>query len=147
MDFEQAAALAKARSNGRCEGCGFPGRLDPHHRMTRGSGGVHGAAAAVSNDVRNLLALCRPCHDRTLNADTVAECIALGWVIERRAGINPINVPAKLYTVNGRGWWFLTGDAGYLWFDEGNATPYFRLNYKIENDGPFTVPAATQPGP
>lgn len=132
MSFEQAKALAQARSNGLCEGCGLSGPLDPHHRMTRGSGGVHGIAAAISNDVRNLLMLCRVCHDRTL-ADAPA-CIAIGWVIERRAGINPVNVPALIYTVNGRGWWFLTGDAGYQWFDEGNLTPFFQLTYKIENE-------------
>ena len=130
--FEKAKALAQARSNGFCEGCGLPGRLDPHHRMTRGSGGVHGAAIAVSNDVRNLLMLCRICHDQTLN--DAPGSIRLGWVIERRAGVNPHAVPAKLYTVNGRGWWFLTDDAGYLWFDEGNMTPFFELDYKIKNE-------------
>ena len=131
MNFEQAAALAKARSNGLCEGCGIPGRLDPHHRMTRGSGGVHGAASAVSNDPRNLLMLCRPCHDRTLEGGpNFARCIEDGWVIERRAGIDPREVPAMIYTVNGRGWWYLTEDAGYRWFDEGNLTPFYALTYQ-----------------
>lgn len=130
--FEAAKALAQARSNGFCEGCGLPGRLDPHHRMTRGSGGVHGAAIAVSNEVRNLLMLCRICHDQTLN--DAAASIELGWVVERRAGIPSSHIPAKLYTVNGYGWWFLTRDAGYLWFDEGNATPFYRLNYMIKNE-------------
>jgi hypothetical protein len=98
--------------------------------MTRGSGGVHGIAAGISNDVRNLLMLCRPCHDRTLEGGPgFARCIGDGWIIERRAGIDPREVPALLYTVNGRGWWFLTADAGYLWFDEGNATPFFALTY------------------
>lgn len=118
MTFEAAAALALARSYGLCEGCGIPGRLDPHHRMTRGSGGVHGAAAEVSNDVRNILMLCRPCHDLTL-ADAPG-CILIGWVIERRSGIDPYGVPAKIHTVNGRGWWYLTEDGGYKWADELN---------------------------
>lgn len=148
MNFDQAKALAQARSSGLCEGCGLPGPLDPHHRMTRGLGGVHRVAASISNDVRNLLMLCRPCHDRTLEGGpNFAQCIADGWVIERRAGVNPVNVPANIYTVNGRGWWFLTADAGYLWFGEGNSTPFFQLTYMIENkhaDGyscrtPFTV--------
>jgi hypothetical protein len=135
MSFERAKALAQARSGGQCEGCGQSGPLDPHHRMTRGSGGVHGVAAAISNDVRNLLMLCRPCHDRTLEGGpNFARCIEDGWVIERRAGVNPVNVPVHIFTVNGRGWWFLTGDAGYQWFDEGNETPFFRLTYKIENE-------------
>jgi len=76
--------------------------------------------------------LCRICHDQTLN--DAPGSIRLGWVIERRAGVNPHAVPAKLYTVNGRGWWFLTDDAGYLWFDEGNMTPFFELDYKIKNE-------------
>lgn len=129
--FEVSKALASARSWGMCEGCRLPGRLDPHHRMTRGSGGVHGAAAAVSNDVRNLLMLCRVCHDQTLAA--ADECIAIGWVIERRAGVDPHGVPALIYTVNGHGWWYLTEDGGYQWADELNLHEGYRLNYKIEN--------------
>lgn len=131
MRFENAKALAQARSSGQCEGCGVPGRLDPHHRMTRGSGGVHGAAYHVSNDPRNLLMLCRICHDRTL-ADAQA-CIGVGWVIERRSGVDPHKVPAKIYTVQGYGWWFLTEDSGYRWADEANLNPNFTLDYKIEN--------------
>jgi hypothetical protein len=118
MSFEIAKALASARSFGMCEGCGLPGHLDPHHRQTRGSGGVHGAAEKVSNDVRNILMLCRPCHDRTLS-DAPA-CIELGWVVERRSGVDPHGVPARIHTVNGRGWWYLTEDGGYLWADELN---------------------------
>ena len=120
MNFEQAKALAAARAWDRCEGCGMPGRLDPHHRMTRGSGGVHRAAAAASNDVRNILMLCRPCHDLTL-ADA-AGCILIGWVIERRSGTDPLETPALIHTVNGYGWWYLTEDGGYRWADEMNLT-------------------------
>lgn len=132
MTFEAAKALAQARSNGFCEGCGFSGPLDPHHRMTRGSGGVHGAAAADSNNVRNLLMLCRVCHDYTLS--DAGACIAIGWVVERRSGIDPREVPARIYTINGRGWWVLTEDAGYQWDDVANADPWFELKYKIENE-------------
>jgi hypothetical protein len=126
--FEVAKALASARSYGLCEGCGIPGHLDPHHRMTRGSGGVHGLAAHIANDVRNLLMLCRPCHDRTL-ADA-APCIELGWVIERRSGVDPREVPAYIYTVNGKGWWYLTEDGCYRWADELNVQPFYRLTYQ-----------------
>jgi len=132
MSFETAKALAQARSYGRCEGCGLSGLpLDPHHRMTRGSGGVHGDAETVSNDVRNLLMLCRGCHDSTL-ADAQG-CIRIGWVIERREGVDPREVPAKLNTVNGSGWWFLTEDGGYQWDPIMNMidSPEW---VKIEND-------------
>lgn len=126
MTFEKAKSLAQARSYGRCEGCGLSGLLDPHHRMTRGSGGVHGAAEAVSNDVRNLLMLCRPCHDSTLSA--APEAIEVGWVVERRSGDDPYDVPARIHTVNGYGWWYLTADGGYRWdmqrnMDVGLAPP------------------------
>lgn len=132
MSFEVAKALAQARSMGRCEGCGAFGDLDPHHRCTRGSGGVHGAASVASNDPRNLLMLCRVCHDRTL-ADAPA-CIEVGWVIERRSGVDPLEVPARIHTVNGYGWWKLTADGGYGWDYQKNMTPDYLLIYKIEND-------------
>ena len=127
--FDVAKALASARSYGLCEGCRIPGRLDPHHRMTRGSGGVHGAASAVSNDVRNILMLCRPCHDRTLS--DAATCIGLGWVVERRAGVDPLEVPAYIWTVNGRGWWHLTEDGGYRWDDVLNVQDGYRISYEV----------------
>lgn len=133
MSFETAKALAKARAYGFCEGCRAATHLDPHHRMTRGAGGVHGAAAAVSNDVRNLLMLCRQsCHDLTLT-DAQA-CIAVGWVVERRAGVDPREVPAKIHTVNGYGWWYLTVEGGYTWADELNLQDNYALDYKIKNE-------------
>jgi hypothetical protein len=132
MSFETAKALAQARSFGLCEGCRAFMACDPHHRMTRGSGGVHGGAAAVSNDVRNLLMLCRACHDRTLT--DAAACIEIGWVIERRSGVDPHGVPALIHTVNGHGWWYLTETGGYRWADELNLHEGYRLTYKIENN-------------
>lgn len=133
MNFEQAKAVAKARVYGTCEGCGQHGTdvaLDAHHRTTRGMGGVHGAAAAVSNNPRNLLMLCRACHDRTLN--DAAACIALGWVIERRSGVDPHSTPAKIHTVNGHGWWYLTEAGDYQWSDVLNLKPHFELTYGPE---------------
>lgn len=130
MSFEIAKALAQARSYGLCEGCRASEPLDPHHRMTRGSGGVHRAAADVSNDVRNLLMLCRPCHDRTL-ADAAA-CIEVGWVIERRSGADPREIPAKIHTVNGYGWWHLTAEGGYRWVDDLNLHDDFVLVYRAD---------------
>jgi hypothetical protein len=134
MSFETAKKAALARSWGQCEGCGADKGmgLDPHHRMTRGMGGVQRAAADISNDPRNLLMLCRGCHDRTLNNATA--CIEVGWVIERRAGVDPREVPAKIHTVNGYGWWYLTEEGGYQWADELNLDPGHSLNYKIDNN-------------
>jgi hypothetical protein len=130
MRFETAKALAQARSYSLCEGCGATGApLDAHHRITRGSGGVHGSAAAVSNNPSNLLMLCRTCHDLTLN-DAPA-CIKLGWVIERRASTMARYAPAKIHTVNGYGWWFLLPDGTYQWADELNLTPEYLLNYDV----------------
>lgn len=132
MKFEVARALAQARAFGLCEGCRAFTHLDAHHRMTRGSGGVHGAAYHVSNDPRNLLMFCRGCHDWTLSAAT--ECMAVGWVIERRSGVNPLEVPAKIHTVNGHGWWYLTEAGGYQWASDLNLDPAYALSYKIENE-------------
>ena len=134
MSFEIAKALAQARSYGMCEGCRAFTTLDPHHRMTRGAGGVHGVASQASNDPRNLLMLCRGCHDRTLS--DAGACIEIGWVVERRAGVDPLEVPAKIHTVNGYGWWYLTEEGGYRWADDLNLNPSFTLNYKIENESP-----------
>lgn len=130
MKFEVAKAIALARSYGCCEGCRAFTALDPHHRMTRGSGGVHGVASDVSNSPQNLLMLCRSCHDRTLT--DAQECIKIGWVIERRAGVDPREVPAKIHTINGCGWWYLTQDGGYHWSVETNLDPDFTLDYTVE---------------
>jgi hypothetical protein len=132
VKFEVAKAIAQARVWRQCEGCGAHGGLDPHHRMTRGSGGVHGAASQASNDPRNLLMFCRPCHDRTLS--DAGTCMAIGWVIERRSGVDPLEVPAKIHTVNGYGWWYLTEQGGYRWADDLNLDPTYALSYKIDND-------------
>lgn len=131
MNFEVAKAIASARAFHLCEGCRAFTALDPHHRMTRGSGGVSRAGADVSNDPRNLLMLCRGCHDRTLNA--APECIKIGWVVERRAGVDPREVPAKIHTVNGYGWWYLTAEGGYRWADDLNLNPDFTLDYTVDD--------------
>lgn len=112
-----ARGLAKARSYGRCEGCGRGGvLLDPHHRRARGSGGVHGEAEESANNVVNLLMLCRGlCHEQTEQADTWQDCIRMGWRVTQ--GTDPAEVPALIYTVNGYGWWLLLGNGGYQWID------------------------------
>lgn len=119
--------LVRARAYGRCEGCGRSGDSQTHHRITRGVGGVQGAAYDVSNNPSNGLRLCVECHDRTLDAEDVRECIAMGWVIERRSGAASREVPALIHTVNGYGWWYLLPDGGYRWADippEARITDY-----------------------
>lgn len=127
----KSAALARARSWGHCEGCGLAirGRLDPHHRQARQAGGVHRAAAVVANDVRNLLALCRVCHDLTEHADSWSETEGKGWRIPKWVGSHPGDVPALLYTVNGHGWYYLTEDGGYRWVDR-------ELTWRLDFTGP-----------
>lgn len=116
MNLDKARRLVAARSHGACEGCGVRGQgMDPHHRKARGAGGVHGLAAAVANDVRNLLALCRRCHDTTEDGSTWRETQARGWRLTQWQEVH--TTPALLHTVNGHGWWLLTDDGGYLWVD------------------------------
>ena len=135
MKLEVSSALARSRCWGHCEGCGLSisGRLDPHHRKARGSGGVHREAAAVADDVRNLLALCRVCHDRTEHADTWAETEALGWRVPQWR--DSFGTPALLYTPNGHGWWMLTKDGGYRWVDLG---PTWRVPTTFDGSQPAT---------
>lgn len=118
MKLEEAKPLVVARSWGMCEGCGRFGRhLDVHHRQPRQAGGVHGAAADVANDVRNMLALCRPgCHDETEHAETWKLTEQMGWRIPKWV-TDPWDVPALIYTAQGRAWWKLTSEAGYQWCD------------------------------
>jgi hypothetical protein len=116
MNLDIARALTKARSFGLCEGCGaFEPACEAHHRDARGMGGVFRAAQLHANDPRNLLALCGTCHRATEHADTWQECIGKGWRVP--AGVDSWETPALLHTVNGYGWWLLTGDGGYVWQD------------------------------
>jgi hypothetical protein len=117
VKLEVARRLVVARSYGKCEGCGrFGFQLDVHHRQARGMGGVSGQDAEDANDVRNLLALCRSCHDETENAATWRRCELLGWRLPAWVD-NVHEVPARIHTVNGYAWWRLTNDAGYQWID------------------------------
>jgi hypothetical protein len=117
MKLDLARDLVHARCWGRCEGCGTFGDVQVHHRLARGSGGVHRAAAEAANDVRNLLALCWRCHADTEDADTWRECEAKGWRLRHGIDADPFETPALIHTVQGHGWWYLTENGGYRWAD------------------------------
>jgi len=106
------------RCMGRCEVCGEATGLDPHHRRSRGMGGVHGEAQETSDSFANFLAVCRSCHDR-IDAD--AEFArARGWLIPRALPVEAEDVPAWIWTPQGRGWWFvcpLVAPDGFVWLD------------------------------
>lgn len=131
MDLETAKRLVRARATGSCEGCGLlTTQLDVHHRQARGAGGVHGAAADVANDPRNLLALDRECHDRTELADEWRETIAKGLRVEHAYPHDPRGVPALLSTPQGFGWWLLLDDLCYAGVD-------WPLTYRMTADDLF----------
>jgi hypothetical protein len=53
------------RSEELCEAmlpCCWSAATDPHHRVVRGRGGRHGEARERSDQLSDLLHLCRPCH-------------------------------------------------------------------------------------
>lgn len=133
MDLlERSRAIVLARASGMCEGCMVSATagtgLDVHHRQARGSGGVHGAAADIANDPRNLLALCRAdCHARTEDGDEWAACLAVGWRVRHAHQGDARRVPALLHTVNGTGWWLLTRDGGYVRVD-------WPAEYRLDSD-------------
>lgn len=57
QDRERLQALVFARENYTCQGCGASGvALELHHRLPESLGGT--------NHPDNLIALCRPCHDK-----------------------------------------------------------------------------------
>lgn len=141
MDLLEASnRLVRLRCGGRCEGCGQHGPVDVHHRRARGSGGVHGKAVEVANSVRNLLALCRACHDRTEDADEWEECQALGWRISHQFDVDPREVPALIYTAQGQAWWQLTEDACFVWIDWAKSQ---RLSSEALRDRAWRCPRYT----
>lgn len=68
-------ALLLTRARTRCELCGQriqPGQWDAHHRRQRSVGG--------NDELHNMLAVCRPCHDR-IHAD-VGRARKAGWLVD-----------------------------------------------------------------
>jgi hypothetical protein len=86
-------------TQGRCAGCGEATGLDPHHRQPRGAGGT-----SEEDDIRNFLGLCRIDHDSVDAAPLLAQFI--GWLVPRP--YLPWEIPALIWTPQGRGWWLLT---------------------------------------
>ena len=80
--------LLLTRARNRCELCGQkvePGRWDPHHRKQTSVGG--------DDQLFNLLAVCRPCHDR-VHAD-IGRGRVHGWLADSWA--DPLEVAVDLF--------------------------------------------------
>jgi hypothetical protein len=81
-------------------------------------GGVHGGAEETSDSLANFLAICRICHDR-VDADPEFSR-ARGWLIPRALPVEAEDVPAYIWTAQGRGWWFVcppVAPDGFVWLD------------------------------
>lgn len=112
MRFEDGAAVARERAHGRCEVCGIRPDVQTHHRQARGMGGVSRAGTAV-NRPSCLVRVCQPCHDRAESYRERARRV--GLLVHRPT--DPAQVPVRLRTVNGAGWFLLTDDGCYVWQD------------------------------
>lgn len=77
-------AELETRSDGWCEagldGC-WGRATDPHHRVVRGIGGVHGEAKERADELADLVLLCRRCHQQ-VHAYPAAS-YALGLLLKR----------------------------------------------------------------
>lgn len=139
MDLERAVRITKLRAWGKCEGCGVMGLdLQAHHRQARGMGGVHSVAARDANDPRNLLALCRRCHDETEHAETWRATEEIGWRIP--AFVEDVwSVPALLHTVNyvGQAWYLLGMEGEYTWLDPMSLPPLAQGAWRVLPENPM----------
>lgn len=83
------------RSGYLCEKCGQRRAEEVHHRLGKGMGGsrlpwVHMAGA--------LLHLCGQCHEEVTNTRGLRElCETNGWIVSRRSGKRPTDVPVVLH--------------------------------------------------
>ena len=118
--FEAGAAVARARAQERCEVCGTERDSQTHHRQPRGAGGVSRAGLAVNHPAA-LLRVCSGCHDRIERHREWARRLGLlvPGVGRGTAGhVDPADVPVRLRTVNGAGWFLLVEDGEvYAWVD------------------------------
>lgn len=107
-----------SRGWGICEGCGTKRGIEAHHRQPRGMGGVSRVGAIAAHSPANGLGLCRTCHDWVdMNATIARE---LGWLVPHPLDYRA--VPARIYTPQGPGWWFLDHEGGYLWCSDSPQT-------------------------
>lgn len=85
----------RVRADSWCEirqaGCLGYG-TDPSHRVSRGMGGRHGAAAVEAAQLSNVVWACRACHDLCHDRPRFAE--RMGWFV--REGIDPRTVPVLI---------------------------------------------------
>lgn len=120
--------LVLVRAHQLCEGCGRYTADDVHHRQPRGMGGVHGGAALHANSPANLLALCRPCHDRT--EDEPDAMRRLGWLVQHP--YDAWSTPCRIKPIYGEAWWFLLPDLSYQRASVDDVES-FRVRFKAES--------------
>ena len=75
MRRRDESVLDWARGRGTCELCGRPAKTEPLHVKTRGSGGPDAMA--------NVVAGCRPCHNRTQDAGRTGQAELLAAIARR----------------------------------------------------------------
>lgn len=73
------AFLVREQYGWACAWCGRQSETQVHHVEPKGMGGRHGAARKVSEDVANLVPLCRVCHgaahgERVVDGWSCREC-------------------------------------------------------------------------
>jgi hypothetical protein len=66
---ERTKRYVLGRDDWKCRHCGKRETLDPHHVIFRSAGG--------SNSAKNLLTLCRKCHDDIHDGRLIIEVVAL----------------------------------------------------------------------
>jgi hypothetical protein len=105
----------RLRADGWCEirqaGCHGQG-IDPAHRVGRGMGGRHGAAAVESAQLSNVVWACRACHDMCHDQPTFAE--RMGWFVPK--GITdgrtvPVLIGGRKVLLDDDGGWTEAGEA------------------------------------
>lgn len=95
MTEQKCRKVIRARSDGRCEVCGFAEAIQAHHRKNRSQGGLWAA--------ENMLHLCLACHKHITEHPT--ESYRCGWSV--RSGHDPSTTP-----VLRRREWVLLTDTG-----------------------------------
>jgi hypothetical protein len=127
VNEQTARRITNSRGGGACEvrrpGVCLGARDSLHHRVKRGRGGGWHPA--------NLLGVCGSgttgCHG-WIEANP-EEAARLGYDLP--TGADPLLIPARLHTVNGRGLWLLDDTGGMRWAETGELEPPARWRCTI----------------